>query len=87
MSSLVGLLTKMIDPSNDRTAGKLIILPVFLSLDGGIVLITSPTNEDIGNYEIKVCSTIYNSLLTKKCTKFDLDIIPAPQGQGKTVSV
>ena len=30
---------------------------------------------------------IYNSLFTKECTKLDIVVVAAPQGQGKTVSV
>ena len=65
----------------DKKTGIIIDVAAFISQDGGIILIDTPESKDIGEYEIRVCSTIFNSLLTKECSQFDLVIVPVAEGK------
>jgi len=63
----------------DKKTGAIIQVPAFITPDGEVILIDTPDNRDIGSYEIRVCSTIYNFLNTTSCTSFDLVVIPVPE--------
>ena len=47
-----------------------------MSLNGAEIQINEPVQGDSGTYQINVCSTIENHLLTSECTKFTLEIEP-----------
>lgn len=59
-------------------------LPVFIGTDGTLMILDGPSVQDIGKYNVKICSTIKNSLLTTSCTDFDLEV--KPQG-GANITV
>ena len=59
-------------------------LPAFIDTDGTLMFLDGPSSNDIGKYEIKICSTIKNALLTTSCTEFDLEV--KPQG-GANITV
>lgn len=60
----------------DKTTGAEVELPAFMTPDGEIIILDSPTNNDVGEYEVTVCSTISNSLQTTECVDFDLNVTP-----------
>ena len=58
--------------------------PAFFDTDGTLIILDGPTTSDIGNYEVKICSTIDNALSTTSCTDFNLEV--KPQG-GANITV
>lgn len=46
----------------DKKTGQIVDIPVFLDQDGNMIIIDTPKGRDIGEYEVIVCSKIYNSV-------------------------
>lgn len=62
----------------------MIVVPAFISPDGDIILIDPPKGGDIGEYEVRVCSKILNSIETTECISFDITVVPQPDGRTYT---
>ena len=62
----------------DKATGNVIVVPAFLSPDGDLLIVNPPSEDDIGDYEVRVCSKIHNSLLTVECTTVNFSVVPAP---------
>lgn len=66
----------------DKKTGRKIVIPSFITPDGQVIIIETPDNRDIGEFEVFVCSTIYNSENTTACMEpFDLVVVPEPSGE------
>lgn len=63
----------------DKKTGQVITTPAFISPDGKIIIIDTPEDENVGEYEVKVCSKIFNSLETTECTSFEIKVVPLPE--------
>lgn len=68
----------------DKETGKVIIIPSFITPEGEVIFIDPSKINDIGEYEVKVCSTIENSLLTTECISFEITVLPIPDGKTYT---
>ena len=62
----------------DKETGFEIDIPAFINPDGEIILIEIPENRDIGEFEVIVCSKIYNFYETESCIDFDITVVPEP---------
>lgn len=61
----------------DKKTGREIQIPSFITPEGQVIIIETPDNRDIGEFEVFVCSTIYNSENTTACMEpFDLKVVP-----------
>ena len=69
----------------DNETGEVIVVPGFITPDGDVIFFDTPSNKDIGDYEVKVCSTIYNFLNTTECIDFDFKVEPVPDVKVWTV--
>lgn len=61
-------------------------IPAFIKIEGTTMIIENPGALDVGSYEIKMCSQIDNSLRTKSCSEFKLEVKPIG-GANITVSI
>ena len=50
--------------------------PAFFDTDGTLIILDGPSTKDIGEYEVKICSTIENALSTTSCTDFNFEVKP-----------
>ena len=69
----------------DSETGAVIDVPSFITPEGEFILVGTPKTEHIGDYEAKVCSTIYNSLSTTACREFMITVSAIPNN--KTVPI
>ena len=51
----------------DKKIGTIIDEPAFITIEGEVILIDTLEGGDIGDYEVKICSMILNSLKTTEC--------------------
>ena len=68
----------------DKETGFEIDIPAFINPDGEIILIEIPENRDIGEFEVIVCSKIYNFYETESCIDFDITVVPEPSNKTYT---